>query len=187
MSIPSSTIKCDKCDYTSSMSVTLGIYSYVDNGKEYNISRSLGWCYNCKKFVPIEDIGIDITIVPKIKEMQEKIKFVDEAGFWIKMGSKYKKLKRDYNFYNREIKNLKWRLSFLKNINRGPKCLVCGSENIESVDVKELDYHNPGPDKKLIDFKHPGCGGELWLIRNPIRWNLKFIPQLYDVEGNRLT
>lgn len=186
MSVNSSTIKCDKCKYTSSMSVVHGIFNYVDNGKEYNVDRSFGWCYDCKEFVAIEYLGIDKTIDSKIKEMQEKIKFVDDAGFWLRMKSEYKKLKRDYEFYLNQIQELEWKLSFQKNNKRKPKCLVCGSENVESVNVGELDYYNPGPDKKLIDFKHPKCGGELWVVRNPIRWNVRFEPRLYDIEGNKI-
>ena len=79
-----------------------------------------------------------------------------------------------------------FRILFVKERESPPKCLVCGATNITSINVRDLDYYNPGPDKELIGFKHPNCGGELWLIRDPIRWNVKFTPQLYDVEGNRI-
>lgn len=186
MSVASSSIKCDKCDYTSSMSVTHGIYRYVVNDTEYNINRSLGWCYDCKQFVAMEYRGIHKTIETQIKEAQEKIKSFETAGFWARMKSEYKILKRDYNYYLRKIQELEWRISFQKNNKRQPKCLVCGSINVESINAGELDYYNPGPDKKQMDFKHPECGGEFWLIRNPVMWNVRYEPLLYDVDGNKL-
>ncbi len=52
--------------------------------------------------------------------------------------------------------------------------------------IRDLDYYNPGPEKKLMGFKHPKCDGELWLISCPVRFHVRFEPKLYDIEGNSL-
>lgn len=56
MSVDSSSIKCDKCDYGSSMSVVHGIFNYISDGSKFNVSRSYGWCFNCKDIVAIENL-----------------------------------------------------------------------------------------------------------------------------------
>ena len=187
MSVASSMIECDKCDYGSSMSVVHGIFNYVSNGSKYNVGRSYGWCYECQEFVAVENLVIDKDIESEIINTQKKIEFVESVGFWARMRSEYKKLKRDFNFNLKHIQELEWKIDHIKNRNSPPRCLVCGATNISSIDVRYLDYYHPGPAKKLMGFTHPNCGGKLWLIRDPIRWNIKFTPQVYDIEGNRIS
>ena len=186
MSVYSSTIKCDKCDYGSSMSVVHGIFNYITDGNKYNVERSHGWCYECHKFVAVEDFNANKFIEAEIIEIQEKIKFVETAGFFTRMKSEYKQLKRNYEYYFKHIKELEWRINFNNNRKSLPKCLVCGATNIENINVKELDYYNPGPEKRIMGFKHPECGGNLWLVKSSYRFNIRYEPQLYNVEGNRI-
>jgi len=131
--------------------------------------------------------NIDKDIETEIINTQKKIDFVKTASFWTRMKSEFKKHKRDHNFHLKHIQELEWKIDHIKNRNSPPRCLVCGATNISSIDVRYLDYYHPGPAKKLMGFTHPNCGGKLWLIRDPIRWNIKFTPQVYDIEGNRIS
>ena len=186
MSILQSSIKCDKCDYRSTMAVTTGKFFYVFDGDQYNVDRCHGWCYECQKFVAMEYLGKEKVIEAEILKAQDIMSFVETAGFWTKMKSEYKKQKRDYSYNQKRLKWLNERLANLKEKQRPPRCLVCGATNVQSIYVRDLDYNNPDIKEKLMEFKHPNCGGELWLIRSTIRGSIEFIPRLYDVEGNML-
>ena len=38
------------------MSVVHGIFNYISDGSKFNVSRSYGWCFNCKDIVAIENL-----------------------------------------------------------------------------------------------------------------------------------
>ncbi len=186
MSINSSLIKCGTCDYSSSMGVNHGIFYYVSEGKEYNVERSYGWCYDCNEFSSIEALRNTSSLVKQLKETQNKITNLENTGFWYKLTSKYKKLKEENSYYLEYIEKLKWRIEFLKGRSTMPKCLTCGSDNVTMIDVYELDYYNDGIDRLQIGFAHPGCGGELWIVKDHIRGIIKFTPRYYDLDGIRI-
>ena len=186
MSVNSSLIKCDKCDYTSSMSVVHGLFYYLSDGKEYDLERCRGWCYDCQKFSAIEELEDVMDVVNEIEENIRQAALVENAGFWYKLTSNYKRLKKDYNFNLKQIIALRWRINFISKRLSKPKCLTCGSENIVEIKAEELNYYSDGPDKVKLGFVHPSCNGNLWIVESTLRFNMIYTPRYYDLNGNKI-
>lgn len=186
MSVFSATLECDKCDFRASFSVIYGIFNYLDSGKEYNVKRSYGWCFKCENFTAIEKIDDFEENNYEIASIHEKIYLVENANFWKKRTKEYKKAKRDYEFYLKHIEELKWRRQFLINRKTSPKCLLCGSEHVKKMNVQNMDYYDKGPDQVKSNYEHPGCGGNLMIVRPTIRIHYKYDPVYYDLNGNQI-
>lgn len=78
--------------------------------------------------------------------------------------------------------SLSRRLQFLRSRRGRPRCLICSSENIESMSL-------PSPEatldetSSLIVFRHPGCEGSLFIRKSDIRVMMALRLREYSYEG----
>ena len=80
MSAPSINLDCEKCDFHGCTTVSWGIYSYLINEElELSINRTLGWCFTCETFKPIESFDSDdilneaLDCIDELKKLEPKL------------------------------------------------------------------------------------------------------------------
>jgi hypothetical protein len=183
MSMPSTDLICDKCEFKGSDAVVWGDFRYIKGGLEIPLSRTLGWCAECSDFVPIEDFAIKDELLSDIDEALERI------TVRTKRWASFSLLKSTREHRLNELERLSALIALLALVGERKgmeKCLHCGSLNVERFngDYSGLDPYSS--DKRAIPtgFYHSGCGGEFMASVNPIRLNLIFEPRLYSVDGH---
>lgn len=192
MSMEPIRITCGKCEFESSDSVTWGSFSYIlPNGKEMGAGRALGWCYTCKTFAPIESFPLLADINKKIEELE---KDVNSYSFLKKLFNKDK-----IEWLHKELDEQLAERLFLEERKDPPKCLKCGSFEIESVKIesdsriiteddplRETDFDLSNVPNYWLTFKHPVCGGTLKAELCGFGLHCKFEPRYYDGQGNKI-
>ena len=96
----------------------------------------------------------------------------------------HKDIKRNIKYYYSQEAELRWFMDFLKNRKSPPRCLRCGSTETKEINIPSIGRHNEGQKKINLDFKHPLCGGDLYIEEGSIRNFYSFRNVLYyDTEG----
>ena len=76
-------------------------------------------------------------------------------------------------------------LSVVRSRRSRPRCLECGSTDVHAFPHKERPAR--AGQKSLVGFRHPGCGGELYVethMRVAFRTDCECFPTLlYSPEG----
>ena len=184
MSMPSIHLDCEVCNHHSSSSITWGDYKYQIDTDLISIDRRLGWCFVCDTFVPIESFEPE-DYLKEIHELQKSIEKLENNLILSFLSSRRKK---DSKYFKEQInKNILSLYIAAKRIGT-EKCLTCGSQETELFNGDySLSYENGNyQGSKRTGFKHPGCGGEFIATPNPIRYHMRFTPQLYDINGYRV-
>ena len=178
MSRPFGRIYCTHCQFGSSTMTLAGQFRYVDaQGRRGDVDRALGWCYHCLTLRPIESI-------PEVSECPPPDpSIISRVADWFKRqwhcltDDRLTAERRD-----RELITIKIR-AWIAESGRKPVCLICGSE-----DTRVLDYPDPGSRSGRYDlplnFRHPGCRGELREKDSNGKWLSPVIyERLYDWNG----
>jgi hypothetical protein len=195
-------ITCSKCGERTYGSVVWGRYEYeLPDGWLCSLSRSLGWCFGCQAFQPVEDLGSgDIDIwreyyENQIREMQarlEKLKRrstiaklpitqVEEQQLQCAISRKIAALDRETNLKRSFQAAMKTRLS-------PERCLKCGCTKVIKPIMPEIDDPQWTTDAKVaLGMKHPPCGGELIRQEHALWINMRFdTRRIYSIEGEFL-
>ena len=177
---------CDKCDFQGNSTITWGDFKYVNEGKETNVNRDLGWCFECNKLVPIEDFSDSDRVIDLIELTTKELEGKANNKFSISFS------KRDGKVYLiNEILEYSQRLKFIRERIGSEKCLMCGSMEIKPFDgdysFEPKEYmKRPFNSTKNTGFIHPGCGGGIIAKYNPVRINLESLSRYYSIDGKPL-
>jgi hypothetical protein len=183
MSMASTELVCDKCEFKGSNAVVWGDFRYIKGGLEIPLSRTLGWCADCSDFVAMEYFAIKDELLSDIGEALEAIKVRTKRWASLSLLARTRKDRQD------ELERLSALIAHLALIGgrKGmEKCLHCGSSSVERFDgdYSKTDSYTSKGTPVNTGFFHPGCGGEFLASVNPIRLNMIFEPRLYSVDGH---
>ncbi len=181
MSMPSKQIKCSKCNFESSTRKNWGAYSYLINGKEVNLARSLGWCHKCDNVAPIEVLEDYGNLTHKLDLLKEKL--LIKAPNLIMKFVLYL-VSKSFRSLNYKVSNTYTLLNMSKTRDGRGRCLNCGSE-----DNQLLLLNHDDSDIKNIDgtsFLHPVCSGSLYTENCSLRFIMKFNDVYFDFNGRRI-
>ena len=183
MSMPSIDLTCEKCQFKGSTRRIWGRYSYLDGRYKYPVDRELGWCYSCSDFAAIERFDA----YKAYYEASDCLKRIDQLNSQTRFVM-FKKNKALMNHCQEELEDAIFRQYQASRRKDTERCLTCGSYHVEPFDGDyELEYSNlQYRGSKRTGFLHPGCGGEFIATPNPVRLNVTFDEQLYDIEGTCL-
>jgi hypothetical protein len=162
MSYPTAYVYCDKCDYTNTANLKPAASFYkIFLFNDLFLKDTNGWCNSCNKNVMIENFD------------NKRKSFIQEQYLKWKAD---KKIKFIYYFF----KNLWWKAQ-IRNCDNPKRCLNCGSTDIEKI---VIPYPEEIDEPLNIGYKHPGCGGNLWVNNDGLRLNSKYYDKrIYTLNG----
>ena len=163
MVLPYRIFSCDKCEFESSTLRYFGSYYLYKDPRRYfffPISKTLGFCQDCKDIEEIE-------VIPKLKVF-ERAKEIHSALQDDSLEFPYEE--------NHEVLNIavEKNLYILENIiksKRPPVCLTCGGVNVSNITLPKT---------------HPGCGGNLEVrsAETSTKFGINFDAyDLFDTQG----
>ena len=186
--MPFINLDCEKCDFHGSTTTVWGNFKYIENKNELHLTRTLGWCFDCQCFVPIEDFSNIDEVIAKIETLTSELKSDYEK--WLSFLFSILTRKNTIDRIN-EISELAKRLSFIRQRKGSEKCLACGSSNIKpfdgdySLEFEVMEGLFQG--SKRTGFNHPDCGGEIIASSSDMRLNMSFTPRHYNPDGSALS
>jgi len=188
MSVPSYSILCTQCDYSSSSNATNGQYYYKDDEGLFNLERQLGWCNDCQSITVIEDFNDTSKAVSKIRSELESIRR-DTGTVWANILNVFFKSRREWIASIIETINSYAKYIELAKARTGQeRCLKCSSYAVApykpakeggGLDVRGFMYHG----ERNTDFVHPGCGGAFYEKADNVRLHGMFEPRFYKPDG----
>ena len=161
--------KCTECKSTFTTEDLAGNYVYeLVNGLSAPINRTAGWCYHCDTLRPIEDL--DPTANDRrIAELSINVK--KPVGFFKSLSGKHNEQSRkDVD----ELRALELLKQALLSRETDPKCLECGSSDVEPVN------------RDAGGCYRPSCGGQLVENDEPIFAYMEYPLQIYSLNGDLL-
>lgn len=183
MSMPYSIIACDKCKKRWTSRVSWGLFCYrLPDKRQHWIDRNTNWCHDCRGFEPIEEI-------PSLESLQAAADAAqqdyEEARAAIpntlgarlvpwRFGEQKDQRRRNKAALKEALQALGWRQKRLSP----PRCLTCGSTNVENLLHYSSEPNQPEPDRH-----HPGCGGLLSSQMSSSRVSMDTPSRYYDSEG----
>lgn len=182
MSLPVEKIYCDRCAFWSNTMVTWGNYSYrLADGREAPLYLVLGWCHTCNDIVPVENLMDREEVEESITELERSLKAAAPTGLsrwlpWMRNNARY-----EQEYWREELEEVMKRRDFLRQRQSPSRCLKCSG-----TDVAPLRYGVPaeGESAVRIDFLHPGCGGNLWIVSEGMRVAMRYRETLlFDGQG----
>ena len=197
--MPFSDITCDRCGEHWASTLLWGNFRYrLDDGRECDADRKMGWCGDCNSLVPMErlptqdEVEQEITraaVALRNKEVEvEKAKPQDWAT---RLG--YRAKLRDWEFHSRDklTKSTKWLVealaleTLLTQRTTPERCMKCGSVNCRPVDFSDT-IKLDGQAKEPVKSRevHPGCGGVLCLSSSEMRVSLVEKDYRFDQQGS---
>ena len=186
MSVIENLIKCTKCDFVSSDTNRYGSFKYLDDKAIYYLDKDDGWCYDCNSIVAIESLTELKSTIDSMISIAEKISIVKNANMLTKLTSNYKEIKRNYDYYIKELDILKWSIKFITNRKSLPRCLTCGSTEVSKLNIPSTSRGDEAGKKIRIGYKHPNCGGELYLETGTVSTFYQYNDIYYNTEGQRI-
>lgn len=197
MSFDTTRIHCTGCDYTHPINYEPILLKYRTERGVVSYYRTNAWCFECAEIVDAEGI----MTVDEIKEHYKRCYGVPGPPVnWFKNILRYFDRK-----YQSKLSELENKISWREMRVTPPKCLACGTSNIEILnfvdpnkedDEDELTIEsitkeherlsNPDRHEIAVGFRH-SCGGELihkFNNKSGLRYN--FATQIYwmDLDGN---
>jgi hypothetical protein len=185
-------ITCSKCGAGTDTTLLWGMFEYLlPNGSVTYLGRDLGWCFDCKTFRAIENLGVTPTPESlrhqeiKIEEIDQKARQIQKRPLWKKLFTNFegeiKVLEREREVCSRRLEDLIKRQNLLSIRTSPERCLTCGSTN----HIKfALPKESNGKSTEPISVTHPGCGGSLVVQYYAMSINMAFnSKRLYSVEG----
>ncbi|MCF2949433.1 hypothetical protein L0668_15035 [Paraglaciecola aquimarina] len=181
MSMPSIDLNCVKCDGIWNESITWGPHLYVHEGLKVSINRELVWCKSCDSFTPVE-LFEQNDVLSQFNEIRQEL---DRLLAYPILQVISKSRRYRIKDYQNQLSELALKLYIYSKRLGSEKCLSCESTDlIEFKNDYSLDYQSGlYRGMKKTGFSHPNCGGEIIAIPNPIRFNRRYTPKLYDIEG----
>ena len=184
MGMPTSTIKCNRCDYGVSSMLLWGEYVYADQQDEFSCNRTYGGCKDCAEITAIEDFS-DISAPLKLIQRRSAWLRDESASLWHHLLCLFSKAKRKYsqnhlNDINKAVKTIA-----LANKRRGTeRCLCCGSSEVQTLNViDEILQTKNTLGINNGNFAHPDCGGEFFIENNNIWFSVIGKKQIYSPDG----
>lgn len=126
---------CDRCDTKFSYIFTHGWY-YDLNGQTMHIAVAPAWCFDCCRLRNAEKL-------PSIEECERQIEDL----------SQQRTAKRSRLARPKALEEAMLRLQWRRNRVSDPRCIWCGSTNLQFLDKD--------PQSGLLPFTHPDCGGTI--------------------------
>jgi hypothetical protein len=176
VSSPGTTIYCNRCDFHHGDALLWGRRAYLlADGRQLSIPRRYGWCEDCQRVSVVETLSQADLSDEKQKAEQELEDLFGGDVNHDEQGWQVSSLKERID----EIAEL---LKLLSLRTRSPCCLECGSSRVTApLSSNREIWSAKGP--VGTGFTHPGCGGELWLHKNGIRFAIRPSVRLYTPDG----
>lgn len=184
MSMPYSVLSCPSCNYQATTMCLWGRFVYRgDSGAEADIKRTLGWCHGCGAVAAIEELPDAGGVKAEQAAAQRRVDALRPGSRFHWLRKLFRDPERAQGLEARaELRRTNLLDSVLEN-GRGPKCLECGSDNIEPIPLP--DREGPGlPHDLELGFRHPGCTMPM-RIRDSggTRFAIVLMKRTYDIEG----
>ena len=195
-------ITCSKCGEITYGAVVWGRYEYeLPDGRLCSLSRSLGWCFGCQAFQPVEDLGpgdLDIWqqyYENQIREMQARLEKLRRRSTRAKLSlteTEEQQLQLSISLkiaaLDRETDLKRSFLAAMRNRRSPERCLKCGGTKVIKPIMPEVDDPPRTSDGPLmLGMKHPPCGGELIRQERAHSVNMRFdTRRIYSIEGEFL-
>jgi hypothetical protein len=166
-------ITCDRCDYTARMGHQLR--SYGDRGhpeSRLTIEQVPAWCTQCGTITWAERI-------PEVKELEEDLAWWRTApdDTLANMASRGQSAAE---YRARGVAEARRRLEWRQGRASPPRCLECGSHEIDAFPARDGDDGDDEPS----GIPHPGCGGTLSITGGG--FSTSRVWTFYTPEGLRL-
>ena len=169
MSLPCSQATCSLCGTTFAPDDLYGNRVYEIGQTRLHVDSLAGWCYECNAHRSIESLRTE-PLEEKLREMEGERSA--KPGFFESISSEYKKKRVDLEYQLQALQKL---LSHFKIRKTGPRCLSCGSLNVEPCTNKGNTCYRPGCAGHLVEDSHE----PLWI-------SYADDTMLYDMDGNLL-
>ena len=159
--------KCRKCDSTFTTDDLAGCFVYeLVNRFTAPINTAAVWCHHCDTLRPAEDLDPSAHD-SRISELSASLS--QPVGFLKSLSEKHKtQTRKDLE----ELRALEMLKQALLSREIDPKCLYCGSVDIEAA--------ASSPEKCY----RPGCNGFLVQDEDPIFAYVEFPLQVYNLNGD---
>ena len=192
MSVNSERICCTGCDFeTWDLRRPIRVVYRMKGGKEVELWRAKGWCYECNNYEDIEDIDPETFRIELVEDERERRKICSRADKLSKVfladirnKAERRKLHDSIERLDKEIRDRSDLLEIVTNRKAGPRCLSCWSDKTAPVIFD-------GSDNLSHNFLH-SCGGMLKLIvvdfledESP-RFNFALTTYVLNEEGELL-
>mgnify|MGYP001220224994 CR=1 FL=1 len=163
------TIKCSQCSYENFSHPTWAKFAYDTPSGLISIPVSAGWCCACSSHVAIENFSGDAKLESLQVDLDTTNRRIEigrsdrlsHVSWWQKLldikpaaTSVELELSSRARWLSGEIQKPSLLIDYL-NVNRAPRCLVCGSQEV----IKE-------------PAQHPGCGGEFYASKTNMRGSM---------------
>lgn len=195
-------ITCSECGEITYGAVVWGRYEYeLPDGRLCSLSRSLGWCFGCQAFQPVEDLGpgdLDIWqqyYENQIREMQARLEKLRRRSTLAKLffteteeQQLQLSISRKIAALDRETDLKRSFLAAMRNRRSPERCLKCGNTKVIKPIMPEIDDPPRTSDGSVVlGMKHPPCGGELIRQERALSVNMRFdTRRIYSIEGGFL-
>ena len=167
MSLPCSLATCSVCASTFTSDDLYGNHMYEIGHTRIRVDSLSGWCHACDAHRSIESLNVD-PIEERLRAIEGEISA--KPGFLQSMSSAYKKKQSELQYQRHDLQKL---LFHLKMRNAAPRCLSCGSLDVEPCNNKGKACYRPGCAGTLVDDP-----------REPIWISYADDTQLHDIDGN---
>jgi len=193
--MPATSLTCDRCNFATSNTIFWGIFYYQINHDSFiNIERSVGWCFDCQTFTPIEELNKEKAtaelqrLKKELSEYQEQLNKTEsyKTGFITRLftsGSKLAGLKEKVKYLQANVDEARLYVNLINSRKNPPRCLLCCRSNITPFVLPSVE---DGSGKHLSGFIHPNCGGNIIVENEGIRISKKLRTRIYSMEGNFL-
>lgn len=204
MSMLFTAFSCDACGFKAGSTAVWGRYNYRTPDGDVPLQRKLGWCCACADVIAMEVLPGPQRTQALEQEVAQRTAYVRDyvANAEKGRGTLARLLNRPVTVPEevREVDHLRTiaeselkaelaRIRLLSGRTSGPRCLVCGSVDVEAIPEAfnlQGSYRDPGPPVR-IGWKHPGCGGEIMAAHSGIRIGMRMRERWYDAEGRLLS
>jgi hypothetical protein len=188
MSVEVGILRCDSCSLGAGTSMIWGKWRYeLPDGTRTKVQRCFGWCYDCQSITPVENFQC-------LNSLRNEYRRICELEYEIRQGMKgilnwlglnkgqIKRLKEVTEFRLWQERKLEAYKTMLKSRNSKERCLECSGTNISHLNLPDREecWQQYIP----IGFIHPGCGGQIMLGYDGLRFAFSFRKiRIFSPEG----
>jgi len=190
MSVPTYSIQCDKCDYSSGSGVVFGGYMYQDNESLFSCPRQLGWCDDCAQLQPIENFD---SVNDALTDIMDSTHDIEKStrSIWSNILNALIPSRRKSNAWDAErAQNAAKYIQITYDRAGCERCLQCGSHSVTpyrpnkiSGDL-DLDTDFLFAGRIITDFIHPNCGGTFHEVGSSSRFFFRQKTYVYTPQGD---
>lgn len=191
MSLPATTFFCTQCDFKQGDARIWGTKEYVlESGVRIPVNLLLGWCRDCNGLAAVESLSendrskvfveaqeaLAARGTRPVRRWWQSHRFVFR-GLW-------RKRVNDWMYFASEVEDARDALRLIGKRKNPPRCLACGSRRVTAPFVADNTAWIDETKPKRTGFIHPGCDGEIWMVRDGLRIGLKPSVRRYTPEGD---